>query len=123
MIEEGGAPGDRLPTEAVLAEQLNVSRNALREAVRRLETVMVNRVWKWHFGEGIVRSVDNFGRLGVRDALRDGVTVEHTITAGEDEVDFRLTAHNPTKTPSPGRQTPAIRPDRSTRRPTSIATT
>jgi mono/diheme cytochrome c family protein len=26
--------------------------------------VMVNRIWKWHFGEGIVRSVDNFGRLG-----------------------------------------------------------
>ncbi|MBI3462028.1 MAG: PSD1 domain-containing protein [Planctomycetes bacterium] len=28
--------------------------------------VMVNRIWKWHFGEGIVRSVDNFGRLGER---------------------------------------------------------
>ena len=26
--------------------------------------VMVNRLWKWHFGEGIVRSTDNFGRLG-----------------------------------------------------------
>lgn len=26
--------------------------------------VMVNRVWRWHFGQGIVRSVDNFGRLG-----------------------------------------------------------
>ncbi|MBI5761005.1 MAG: DUF1553 domain-containing protein [Planctomycetales bacterium] len=28
--------------------------------------VMVNRVWLWHFGEGIVRSPDNFGRLGDR---------------------------------------------------------
>ncbi len=28
--------------------------------------VMVNRVWLWHFGEGIVRSPDNFGRLGER---------------------------------------------------------
>ncbi|HUY92518.1 MAG TPA: DUF1553 domain-containing protein [Pirellulales bacterium] len=28
--------------------------------------VMVNRVWRWHFGEGIVRSTDNFGRLGER---------------------------------------------------------
>ncbi|MCI0461895.1 MAG: DUF1549 and DUF1553 domain-containing protein, partial [Gemmataceae bacterium] len=28
--------------------------------------VLVNRIWKWHFGEGIVRSVDNFGRLGER---------------------------------------------------------
>lgn len=26
--------------------------------------VYVNRVWNWLFGEGIVRSVDNFGRLG-----------------------------------------------------------
>ncbi|HKA07276.1 MAG TPA: DUF1553 domain-containing protein, partial [Gemmataceae bacterium] len=26
--------------------------------------VIVNRIWRWHFGQGIVRSVDNFGRLG-----------------------------------------------------------
>ncbi|MBC7924122.1 MAG: DUF1553 domain-containing protein, partial [Bryobacteraceae bacterium] len=26
--------------------------------------VMVNRVWKHHFGNGIVRSADNFGRMG-----------------------------------------------------------
>ena len=31
----------------------------------------------------------------LRDVLEDGVTVEHTITAREDEVDFRITAHNP----------------------------
>ncbi len=24
----------------------------------------MNRVWRWHFGAGLVRSVDNFGRLG-----------------------------------------------------------
>jgi hypothetical protein len=34
--------------------------------------------------------------LKLRDTLADGVTVEHTITAGDDEVDFRLGAHNPT---------------------------
>ena len=28
--------------------------------------VMVNRIWCWHMGAGIVRSVDNFGRLGER---------------------------------------------------------
>lgn len=28
--------------------------------------VMVNRIWQWHFGHGIVRSPDNFGRLGER---------------------------------------------------------
>lgn len=26
--------------------------------------VFVNHVWKWHFGEGLVRTPDNFGRLG-----------------------------------------------------------
>ena len=26
--------------------------------------VMVNRIWKHHFGQGIVRSVDNFGKTG-----------------------------------------------------------
>lgn len=26
--------------------------------------VMANRIWRWHFGQGIVASVDNFGLLG-----------------------------------------------------------
>ncbi len=38
--------------------------------------------------------------LKLRDTLTDGVTVGHTITAGADEVDFRLTAHNPGATRS-----------------------
>jgi hypothetical protein len=33
--------------------------------------------------------------LRLKDTLEDGVTVDHTITAKDDEVDFRLTAHNP----------------------------
>jgi hypothetical protein len=28
--------------------------------------VMVNRLWMWHFGEGIVASPDNFGKMGSR---------------------------------------------------------
>ena len=28
--------------------------------------VFVNRVWYWHFGEGIVRTPDNFGKMGAR---------------------------------------------------------
>ncbi len=28
--------------------------------------VIVNRVWRWHFGQGIVNSTDNFGILGSR---------------------------------------------------------
>ena len=28
--------------------------------------VLVNRLWQWHFGEGIVRTPDNFGKMGDR---------------------------------------------------------
>jgi hypothetical protein len=28
--------------------------------------VMVNRLWRWHFGHGLVRSPDNFGTMGER---------------------------------------------------------
>ncbi len=28
--------------------------------------VMMNRIWHWHFGEGLVRSPNNFGKLGER---------------------------------------------------------
>jgi len=43
---------------------------------------------------------DDKKTLKLRDTLADGVTVEHTITTTHDEVDFRLTAHNPTATES-----------------------
>src|SRR5262249_51333850 len=33
--------------------------------------VMVNRIWAGHFGAGLVRSVDNFGRLGERPSHRE----------------------------------------------------
>jgi hypothetical protein len=42
---------------------------------------------------------DDRKSLRIRDILSDGVTVDHTITALGDEIDFRLRAHNPgTKT-------------------------
>ena len=28
--------------------------------------VIVNRIWRWHFGQGLVRTVDNLGQLGER---------------------------------------------------------
>lgn len=52
-----------------------------------------------HTSEHLSTSAD--GRtVKLRDTLADGVIVEHVITAGSDEVDFRLTAHNPTTTRS-----------------------
>jgi hypothetical protein len=41
--------------------------------------VIVNRVWRWHFGRGLVASSDNFGRLGeapVNQPLLDWLAAE-----------------------------------------------
>ena len=41
--------------------------------------VMVNRLWRWHFGRGLVESTDNFGQLGERpsnQALLDWLAVQ-----------------------------------------------
>lgn len=55
--------------------------------------VMANRIWQWHFGNGLVRSPDNFGRLGERPshpALLDwlasefmGASAHATTRSGE----------------------------------------
>jgi hypothetical protein len=38
--------------------------------------------------------------LKIRDRVADGLVVDHLITAGDDEIDFQLTATNPTATRS-----------------------
>jgi hypothetical protein len=52
-----------------------------------------------HQTELLTRAPDG-RRLDLRCTLNDGVVVEHVITAGEDEVEFRLVARNPTNEPS-----------------------
>lgn len=77
-----------------------------------------DRDWKEtvipHQAELIEASTD--GRvIRLRDKLADGVVVEHTITAGQDEVDFRLVAHNPTDKASEAHWAqPCIRVDKFT---------
>jgi len=52
-----------------------------------------------HRAECVSASAD--GReIRLRDTLADGVVVDHVITAERDAVDFRVTARNPTDTPS-----------------------
>ena len=74
-----------------------------------------------HVTELISKSAD--GRIiKLRDKLKDGVVVEHTITAGPDEVDFRLVAHNPTQQESHAHWAqPCIRVDKFTGAPTTDA--
>lgn len=55
------------------------------------------------------------GRIHLRSRLEDGVTVDHTICAGVDDVDFRVTAHNPTSRTSEAHWAqPCMRVDRFT---------
>ena len=48
-------------------------RNLLRflAASPLLARVYVNRVWKHHFGQGLVRTTDNFGLTGERPSHRE----------------------------------------------------
>jgi len=52
-----------------------------------------------HTSEVLTQS-DDRKTLRLRDTIADGVTVEHTITATDDAVDFRLIAKNPSATRS-----------------------
>jgi hypothetical protein len=58
----GGADAPQLDAHAsgrlFLAKQIASEKNPLTARV------LVNRVWAHHFGQGIVRTVDNFGKLG-----------------------------------------------------------
>lgn len=63
----------------------------------------------------LVESSADHRRLKIRDTLADGVIVDHVITAGGDQVDFHLTARNPTDKPSQAHWAqPCIRVDRFT---------
>ena len=48
----------------------------------------------------LVSLSDDRRKLQLKCTLRDGVTVDHVISAGKDEIDFRLTTTNPTNNAS-----------------------
>lgn len=65
----------------------------------------------------LLSASDDGKELKLRCTLKDGVTVDHVIRAGDDEVDFRLTATNPTDKPSAAHWAqPCVRVDRFTGR-------
>jgi hypothetical protein len=54
------------PAPAQGSGRLELAERLLEPANALLPRVLVNRLWQHHFGEGIVRSPDNFGVLGER---------------------------------------------------------
>ncbi len=55
--------------------------------------VMVNRLWRWHFGRGLVATTDNFGRLGERlsnPALLDWLAVRFAASGWSVKAMHRL---------------------------------
>jgi hypothetical protein len=73
--------GPDQPASADGSGRLDLARRMTDPANPLLARVMVNRLWKHHFGEGIVRSVDNFGVLGelpTHPELLDWLATEFT---------------------------------------------
>lgn len=77
------SPGDKLPSEREFAEQLGVSRNAVREALRVLEASGVINIQKGHTGGAFVGEGDsNVLARGLSDLMHlRGGTLEQVTEA------------------------------------------
>lgn len=62
VATEGGTPGEFKNGSGRLEMAQQIARPGNPLTARNI----VNRVWMWHFGEGIVRTVDDFGLQGER---------------------------------------------------------
>lgn len=60
IASEGGAPKEFTQGSG----RLEMAREIVRPSNPFTARNIVNRVWMWHFGEGIVRSIDDFGIQG-----------------------------------------------------------
>ena len=59
-------PGDPQPLGNQSSGRLELAQWIASAANPLTARVMVNRVWRWHFGQGLVPTMDNFGRLGAQ---------------------------------------------------------
>ncbi|MFP6770315.1 MAG: PSD1 and planctomycete cytochrome C domain-containing protein, partial [Planctomycetaceae bacterium] len=58
--------GDRLPKNAAGSGRLELARWMTRRTNPLTARVFVNRVWRWHFGQGLVSTPSDFGARGER---------------------------------------------------------
>ena len=65
VLSDGKPLGNENSGRLALAQWISDKKNPLTARV------MVNRVWRWHFGRGLVATTDNFGLLGERPSHPD----------------------------------------------------
>jgi len=65
VLSDGKPLGNENSGRLALAQWIADKKNPLTARV------MVNRVWRWHFGRGLVATTDNFGLLGERPSHPD----------------------------------------------------
>jgi hypothetical protein len=58
------AGASQTPLDSTRSGRLELARWLVSRENPLTARVIVNRVWRWHFGAGLVGSTDNFGRLG-----------------------------------------------------------
>lgn len=58
--------GKESPLPSAASGRLELAQWVTNPGNPLVSRVMVNRLWRWHFGAGLVRSTDNFGNLGER---------------------------------------------------------
>lgn len=78
---EKTVPGDRLPSEPQLAQQMGVSRATLREAMRAFE------------GQGLIRRRQGIGTfvVGRTSVIESGLEVLQSIESSADSINLKIT--------------------------------